>query len=271
MKSKFKVGDKVRILKENLFGFKRGDEGVVVRSEDDGWIVYVEGRNSSSKFDPNVWITDYDLELITSDKIEVSKTFLLEGYDAACDQWKKRIKEEVPDLFEDEVKLEVGKWYKVKDLQLGCGGFNGLGLATDKSHESGLLSSDEGFNLMQTNGVVWRVNGDFTEAEPSEIKSALVKEAKKRGFKKGASFYLNREFWGPSYGGSKESPNEIFRDEFRFYEGKLLINTENGERGHVIFKDGKWAEIIKEAKVELTLQEIADKFGVSVESLRVKE
>jgi hypothetical protein len=43
------------------------------------------------------------------DTVEVAKRFLLDGHEAACQSWKKRIEEEVPELFEG--KLEKGKWY----------------------------------------------------------------------------------------------------------------------------------------------------------------
>jgi len=269
MKSKFKVGDKVRVLKDN-YGYKEGDKGVVKEIPHLGrCIVFVNNRKSTSSHTPCVSFSDRDLELI-SDKIEVSKTFLLEGYEAACDQWKKRIKKEAPELFEDDVKLEVGKWYKVKDLQSGCSGFNGLGLATEKNPDSGLLSRDKGFNLIQTNGVIWKVNGDFTEAEPSEVKSELVKEAKKRGYKVGVKIKPLGNY----------PITTIDRLDFSYWctDGEITLHVvapedewEESCSNPPIFKNGKWAEIIKEEKVELTLQEIADKFGVSVESLRVKE
>lgn len=268
MKSKFKVGDKVRILKDN-FGYKKGDEGVIVRCEYGGWIVYVERKKSSSRFDPNVWVADCDLELIASDKIEVSKTFLLEGYDAACSQWKKIIKKEAPELFEDEVRLEVGKWYKFKE------GYD----VRSYSNFMFLYSGEEGdcaasgFNTKgdwceNTLGVNYQ--NSYREATREEVKSALVKEAKKRGYKVGVKIKPIGKYPITTIGRLDFSYWEI-DNEITLHVVALENEWEDSCSNPQIFKDGKWAEIIKEQKVELTLQEIADKFGVSVESLRVKE
>jgi hypothetical protein len=36
----------------------------------------------------------------TGQKVLVDKEFILDAYDAACDKWKRKLREELPDIFE---------------------------------------------------------------------------------------------------------------------------------------------------------------------------
>lgn len=82
---------------------------------------------------------------------------------------------------------------------------------------------------------------NLREATNEEISKALIKEAKKRGFK-GKFFY-------------------------HAYSG-ILFNAPAGCGGKNVFDKGEWAEIIKE--VTVTKQQIADWRGVDVKNLTIK-
>lgn len=137
--------------------------------------------------------------------------------------------------------FEVGKWYKNRFGELGC-------------YESGRC----GYGF-ESNGT-WRDSGtafgfndatyEWIAATHSEVESALIAEAKKRGFKEGVVF---------------NSPNPQY--EFSFNQKlisssfKLMGNTLSGRSDKNtgscnIFQDGEWAEIIKEGVIKVGGHEV---------------
>jgi hypothetical protein len=155
------------------------------------------------------------------------------------------LKEWFPSVF--ETKLEVGKWYKnTKHDYIFC--FNGI-------YDD---FSQYGVNKLG----VWSVElssherhiAFFTPATPEEVETALVNEAKKRGFKEGVYY---------CFGGKKiEAKGEI-----RFnHQGKYNdLYFERSER--FIFKDGKWAEILPQP-IKMTVAEVEAKLGHAVEIVK---
>ena len=137
-------------------------------------------------------------------------------------QEKKQLKKQLKDL----PSLEVG-WYKHKN----------------NSHKEWLMYDDFkgnrfGFGITG----VWSSNGcdigyieEYCEpATDKEVETALIKEAKKRGFKEGVKF-------------------KSVAGEHSYYTLDILKPYFDGERLYlsscgVIFKNGKWAEIIEEPK-----------------------
>ena len=120
-----------------------------------------------------------------------------------------------------EPELEIGKWYKRSLGTLIC--YNGN---TD-------LMSGYGFNM---NGD-W-TNGNFpfgdewcewTEATDKEVETALIKEAKKRGFKEGASVTIKADWISD---GSTASNHMLNSPAFKFKDGYLIFG------GMYIMKDG---------------------------------
>ena len=88
---------------------------------------------------------------------------------------------------------------------------------------------------------------DWTEATTEEVETALIEEAKRRGFKEGVMFYYcNR--------GSKGIIGE-YVDETYFYDNQLRF------KGSTIFENGKWAEIITEPKVVVNGYEMEQEDG----------
>ena len=120
-----------------------------------------------------------------------------------------------------EPELEIGKWYHYgTDLLVWNGG--------DLTY---------GFSL----GVDYLNNAYFTvdNATPAtdrEVEEALIKEAKKRGFKEGVKF--------ETLDGSEVTfeNTKVFERAIAFFND----HTEMYENGGCFFKDGKWAEIIED-------------------------
>jgi len=186
------------------------------------------------------------------EKVEVSKEFILDLHkEIICPSVKAKIEKEFPQLF--ETKLEVGKWYKnTKHDYIFC--FNGI---YDDSSQYGVnrlccwsveLSSHE------------RHIAFFIPATPEEVKTALVNEAKKRGFKEGVRV---KSFLGRNIGTTKNGygRNEVSDESFEFSSNMLFI-------GHLcIFKDGKWAEILPQP-IKMTVAEVEAKLGHPVEIVK---
>jgi len=144
-------------------------------------------------------------------------------------QEKKQLKKQLKEL----PSLEVGKWYitdanhkfviieKIDNVWAVCYGFT----TGDSWYENGnrcVLNNDFGARLM-TN---------------KEVETALIKEAKKRGFKEGVN--IKGMITGNR---SLLKKGVLFLDHLEW----LRMGVHNSY-APVIFKNGKWAEIIEEPK-----------------------
>lgn len=147
---------------------------------------------------------------------------------------KKKIKEFFPDVF--ETKLEVGKWYK-GDLLLGCYKGNG------KCY--GFYDDDFGDDFYMSE------NSGYIPATEAEVKQALIAEAKKMGFAYGIKFKVNNGTDGFCKCDC----------EFDFINNALISN------GWRLFKDGQWAEIIKDeiTPKQFLLDLIGNKWVVEID------
>lgn len=147
-----------------------------------------------------------------------------------CYENKELLKEYFPDVF----KLESGKWYKkekaicYKGENGGNYGINGLG--------EFIYRCD------------WFWEEGWEEATKEEVEKALISEADKRGFVEGIKY---------------TSPNgsftRIIKTPFYLSYDMDSLCCPNGD---YVMNNGKWAEIIQETEIELTLDQIAEKFGV---------
>ena len=146
------------------------------------------------------------------------KEFIKQGHKAACSEWKEKIEKEFPKLFKEDA-LVVGKWY-VKNKCL--------------------------FNYQKNSNVYGFFDGEWikgnwcwsdkseTLATDKEVEEALIKEAKKRGFKEGVN--VSR----PWCDKSNVVLQEQSRDAYYASMGTLDVGTWQ------VFREGVWAEIIKE-------------------------
>lgn len=178
-------------------------------------------------------------------KTEIRNEFILEAHKSACSEWKLKIEKECPELFEN--KLEVGKWYKepsdlgnkyrfifiekIDNKQIFGYGFKGDG---------SWFENDSYYS------------GGFILATEEEVKEALIKEAKKRGFKNGVVF---RNIL-------RNHTNKIeaigVLNDYKKYDNSLWFD----EKG-CVFKDGKWATIISNP-----IEEKIKKYERKIEELK---
>lgn len=180
---------------------------------------------------------------IEVDTYTVSKEFILEGHKAACSTWKAKIEAQFPELFP---KLEVGRWLKddtnpkwlmyrdVKNIY----GFDTLGNWFYRENES------------------YEPNSCDRYATDKEVETALIAEAKRRGFKDGV--FINNSNLGFDNFTQKTIGDKLW------WDGTYL---NFGDKNSAIFKDGKWAEILSEP-IELTLEQRIERIE---EQLKIKK
>ena len=148
---------------------------------------------------------------------ESRKEFIKKAHSAACSEWKENIEKEFPKLFKEDA-LVVGKWYKSE----GC-----LFNYQKQSNVYGFFTDGSWMN----GDWIW-YGANAKPATDKEVEEALIKEAKKRGFKEGI------EFKSVSRGNSIERGYDVFG----YYSNQNQLCNGGGS----VFIGGKWAEIIKE-------------------------
>jgi hypothetical protein len=173
---------------------------------------------------------------------------------------KDCLKEWFPDAFKAE--LEVGKWYKMKgDIHFLCN-FNG---------NIGNNGNSYGFNLTgkwMDNSMCFHNSDTYVEATPEEVESALINEAKKRGFKNGVTILRGDWYFGFSAPKVTIEKEQYPTSGFEFRNDTLLLD------GYIIFYSGNWAEILTQENtvvpMEKALKIIAKKMKVSPENIEIK-
>ena len=147
---------------------------------------------------------------------------------------KKLLQEFLPEAFEN--KLEVGKWYI-------------------SEHYLAYYLGDYKCNCIRLSDGAWFENmhhslsghlKSYKLATEEEVREALINEAKKRGYKEGVKCKF----------GIIEDIRTIETNIFDWNGKYLFVRCINGN-ADIIFKNGKWAEIIEEPKeTEPTKEEI---------------
>lgn len=228
------------------------------------------------QFDYDSWW--YPLAEIEQHLVEVEKTYpvtrkqLSEIYGSVCDKWKSEINTiidkggrfsesfEVPqsliwraraeandnqtewlDKVFDEVKkeIQIGKWYLID-----CEGYYSStarnAIVYDNGEDYSYGFNFEGkfvneFNLGHGRKDVIR------EATSQEVEQALIEEAKKRGFVRGVNF-TSLIYDKPQATLSSDILDwEVIGEEWHLRDSD----------GESIFHNGKWAEVIKQDKIEV--------------------
>lgn len=161
-------------------------------------------------------------------------------------------KEELKKLFPEAFELEIGRWYRNKEKSsifcfTGC--FDREGDPLGFGFANGIFYEKDKYGWINV----------YITATHQEVENALLQEAKRRGLVKGAKIKGSE----PNIDG-RASGTIDFEVKYTSDFGGSLHSS-----GLWIFKDGKWGEVIKE--VEVTLDQIAEKFGVSVEELKIKK
>ena len=176
-----------------------------------------------------------------------------------CKDWKAKIEEEFPETFKP---CSVGDW-----VWLDIDPFGGC---SSLMYFQGWYVKTYGFNTFGNWEPCFDISrysnmkGKATKATDKEVKDALIAEANKRGFKKGVTIIPV----------GYDNPQKI-SDPFYYISNHRVIassprsewskNCPNPE----IYRNGVWASIV-EQQTELTLEQIAEKFNISVGDLRIK-
>jgi hypothetical protein len=175
------------------------------------------------------------------------KDFIKQAHESACSDWKKNIEKEFPKLFKKD-NLEVGKWYtddldqgflvfitKIKGDKYYGFGFNGSGAWSEGGNGSwGSISND-----------IDRLATD------KEVEQALIKEAKKRGFKEGVTVKSSYD----------KTHIRTIKSSFELSLNGLVFYCNEGNRTH-LFNNGVWATIIKET---ITKEQAEKELGKTIE------
>lgn len=158
------------------------------------------------------------------------------------------LKEWFPEAF--QIEVEAGKWYiweRTKDVLLFITGFDG-----DKVKGYGIKNNDWFDNRSISDYWGYKTDSYFVPATDKEVETALIAEAKRRGFK---GHFKVKPLWNSTYHFWSCSDNNI-----RFKNNTLFFSS-------AIFKDGKWAEILSEP-IELTLEQ---RIEIIEEQLKIKK
>lgn len=180
-------------------------------------------------------------------KYIVSKEFILEAHEAWSSEWKSKIEKEVPELFKN--RLEVGKWYWSIANKLICL----TSVDVLRAYYYGFSSSNDWI------GKEWMDNASVDiEATKEEVETALIAEARKRGFKEGVNYDST------NVGFPSQIKCYINSNEFLYKTNNVLL-IDNWR----IFADGNWATIVLEDEVkELTVAELEEKLGYKIKIVK---
>ena len=170
---------------------------------------------------------------------ESRKEFIKKAHSAACSEWKENIEKEFPKLFKEDA-LVVGEWYKRKEdsrlwfvthIKNGCSygyGFDYSGYWADES---------KGFNFSL----------ELNKATDKQAEQALIKEAKKIGYKNVKISNLE------SIGNMLLNHHSLISSDRYYYnvsENALWF------MGRLIFWNGKWAKIVETITKEQAEKEL---------------
>lgn len=167
------------------------------------------------------------------EQLKQLKELAKEAYNSndVCDEWKEKIEQVLPEL---KQKLEVGKWYS---------GYRDYVVFITK------IKKEDGYNKLYYYGFSYdwfdddyiasnEIESSLRPATKEEVEKALIKEAKKRGYNNNNSKCLVLD-------------TRIISDDYYFKyrdsEEDLVIQDNTSlRRVNVIYKKGKWSEIIED-------------------------
>mgnify|MGYP003680354981 CR=1 FL=1 len=177
------------------------------------------------------------------------KEFIKKAHSAACSEWKENIEKEFPKLFKKDA-LVVGKWYKHYS-----GGINYIVCVSVSKFHKGIAYGFMDGNYHES--VFFgsqRLNEGCVPATNKEVEEALIKEAKKRGFKRGVKFI--------------KLGNGVVQtvDGLPYFQyGRVAVESPKTEWSSVykggcsnpsIFDNGKWATIVETITKEQAEKEL---------------
>ena len=174
------------------------------------------------------------------------KEFIKKAHSAACSDWKQNIEKEFPKLFKKD-DLVVGKWYKLtKDYGNLYKGSVFPFIKYQDSFEEFAIVGHSIFDDSKTDYSAPPIN-TLTPATNKEVEEALIKEAKRRGFKEGVRI---KSKWMPNISANKLNGKFMFDNKF-----ELCVAT-NGLMIYTIFQNGFWAAIVETITKEQAEKEL---------------
>nr|WP_299488663.1 hypothetical protein [uncultured Allomuricauda sp.] len=179
------------------------------------------------------------------------KKLIIEGHGAACSEWKGKIEQGFPKLFKKD-RFKKGDWVYIDKASKGAYGASlSFGRVCDVNEH---ITNGLHYGLVvNIDGDVWGIGNNYKArtATPKEIEEQLIKEAKKRGFKKGARYIPILEI-------EVEDPNKVWEatDAFDYYPETDAISC----GFQYIYRQGKWAEIVK----TMTKKEAEEKLNCTI-------
>jgi len=170
----------------------------------------------------------------------------------ALDKGETNVRELFPIVF--ETKIEVGKWYKstkykkllvkVTELEkqgsyLACYGYG--------------FDGDGDWGVLKNGDITYCTKEYLTPATEEEVRTALINEAKKRGF------VLSVIYDSLPHSFLNCDKNTKINCELGYSENENCLYSSCG----VIFDNGTWAEIIKPK--QMTKEQIEKELGYNIE------
>lgn len=187
-----------------------------------------------------------------TEKYEVTKEQILEAHADACNEWKEKLEEWFPKVFEQ--KCEVGKWYWANEKA-----------RRDKT----FLFFNNGKN--KTYGFDWDGNwGTYLNHGRREITGV---EATNRELTECLANHVVKNYKvGMTVSDMHRNNNMLINDLISFtYVEERNEFWSKSEFGNVcLFKDGVWSEIINQSNsVEVSKSDIAKLMNVEVYNLKI--
>ena len=185
------------------------------------------------------------------------KEFIREAHNHACSEWKQKIEKEFPKLFKT-TELEAGKWYKLTESYKPL--YKGMVfqfLKYQHKDKCFAIVDHSAFGISDSNYLAPPTK-TLTPATEEEVKDALIKEAKKRGFKNGVSIKYHVD----EIGNIRHKQGSC---SLRIDTNREMVYVRNGDvkiqfDAAVIFHNGKWAEIVE----TITKEEAEKKLGKTI-------
>jgi hypothetical protein len=182
--------------------------------------------------------------------MEITKEQIQKLVDISCNRSvEEQLKSWFPDAF--EMDLEIGVWYINKDNREG----KLIGYYQGKGKCYGFFDEKWGTAWSMSEAKLYR------KASVREIEDALIHETMKRRYTDANTIPVNNINY-------KDKVDKYFNFHYE-HSSNRLFSQPDGCGGRLLFQNGIWAEIAKFK--EITMQEIADKFGVPVEVIKIKK
>lgn len=190
------------------------------------YVTYDEVKLISAEIPSHVTVVYHANEFITKKKNWKKEAFReIARLDSEVNELRHLLAKDIPVAVTEDVKLEVGKWYISHD-----GALNFKGEIYDYGINAyGLWVYDNYWFLH--NPTNWK------PATPEQVKSALIKEAERRGYKKGVTIK------------DLHTKTEDVIINMTWHSNSADLRTDiEGKLSYCIYHKGKWAEIVEQPK-----------------------